>query len=94
MNLSEIRKKIDRIDRNLIKILHERNALMSFVIEEKLKEGLPIDDKERERVMIGDRKKRAKSLGVSEEYVENIFREVIQEGKRIQQKIKSQNHRK
>jgi len=52
MNLSETRNKIDAIDDQIAKLYAERIDLAKDVAENKVKEGLPVENAEREKQII------------------------------------------
>ena len=52
MELSEIRKEIDRVDADLMKAFLERMALSEQVAACKLERGIPILNREREKTVL------------------------------------------
>lgn len=52
MDLQEVRKKIDTIDDSIAKLYAERMALCVDVAENKAKDGLPVENSEREKEII------------------------------------------
>ncbi|URJ25258.1 bifunctional chorismate mutase/prephenate dehydrogenase [Candidatus Blochmannia ocreatus (nom. nud.)] len=77
--LRYLRKKIDKIDQNLLRLLSERLALVSKVGEIKSRYGLLIHVPDREEIIINCRKKEAVKLGISPDFVEDILRRIINE---------------
>jgi chorismate mutase/prephenate dehydratase len=52
MDLQELRKKIDTIDDELIRLFQERMDLSASIAEYKLKNGVAVFDAEREREIL------------------------------------------
>ena len=50
--LSDLRKMIDLIDYDIIRLLEERSRLSGQVIEYKTKNNLPVSDNDREKFII------------------------------------------
>lgn len=84
--LDWLRKRIDKIDEYLIKKIKERLSLMPQIAKAKKTKNMQVSQPEREKQVLEERKKIAKELGVSEKLVEKIFKELIEEGRRIQEK--------
>ncbi len=75
--ISELRKKIDEIDEEIVKLLDERMGIAREIGMAKKKEGLELVDKEREETIL----QRVKSLPkktLSSEWAEKIFKKIIQ----------------
>lgn len=81
MKLKDIRKDIDHLDARLLKLLNDR---MELVLRAKrLKKQ--IEDNQREKQIYGQIKQR-KTVLLNSGFIENIYREIIKESKRIQGK--------
>lgn len=52
MDLSELREEIDRIDTEVVRLLSERAAKALLAGDEKKKDGLPVFDEDRERIVL------------------------------------------
>ena len=50
--INEHRKKIDEIDSQIISLLEERENLVEKIKEIKLKQNIPLEDKEREEQIL------------------------------------------
>jgi prephenate dehydratase/chorismate mutase/prephenate dehydratase len=84
MSLEDVRKKIDSIDFEIMKLLAERMELAMRT--KRLKEG--IEDTEREMALIGNLTKHAHGL-IRPEFSERLFKEILTESKLVQtQKLK------
>ncbi|URJ30185.1 bifunctional chorismate mutase/prephenate dehydrogenase [Blochmannia endosymbiont of Camponotus sp.] len=77
--LNILRKKIDKIDQDLLKLLSKRLSLVSEVGEIKSRYGLFIYAQDREEIIVACRRKEAIKLGISPDLVEDILRRVISE---------------
>jgi len=75
--LDELRQSIDSTDEELIRLLAKREALTAEVGDVKKALRQPLYVPERENKMIQSRKQKARELGVSEDFVEDILRRVI-----------------
>ncbi|MFQ5432520.1 MAG: prephenate dehydratase [Nitrospinota bacterium] len=74
-DLREFRKKIDRLDKEIIKLLNSRSELAKEIWKVKSKTGKPVYDPNREAEIIKKLKKINKRLPV--ESIEAIFKEVF-----------------
>ena len=81
MSLKEVRKKIDLIDSNILKLLNDRMELV--LMSKRFKSQ--IEDKEREKEILGRIKKNLTGL-IDTRLIEKIYTEIIKEGKNLQQK--------
>ena len=77
--LTELRNKIDLIDKELLNILDKRLKLVSQVGKIKSNYGLPIYIPDREALIIKSRRKDAKSLNISPDLIEDILRRIMRE---------------
>ena len=77
-----MRQKIDKTDAKIVKLIAERIMIAEEIGEEK--EGKQIEDREREAIVLENVRSIAKKEGVSQEDVENIYREIVTVCKRIQ----------
>ena len=83
--LLNYRKRIDQIDQEILDLIKKRFNLLPKIIEYKNKKGLPIYQPEREKELLKSKKKLAKELNLSEEFIEKLFLEILKESKRIQE---------
>lgn len=84
-NLSEIRKKIDELDDEIISLLSKR---LECVVETLGKKD-NIEDLNREFQIIQKLKERAGNAE-TEHYLTEIYKLIFKEGKRIQENIKNE----
>ncbi|WMY95159.1 MAG: chorismate mutase [Arsenophonus sp.] len=86
VELLQLRKKIDKIDTLLLKILAKRMQLVTEIGEFKWKKGLPIYIREREKKILELRRKEAKKIGISADLIEDILRRIIFESYKYEKK--------
>lgn len=84
-NLSDIRKKIDEIDDEVITLLSRRLELVVETLGKKDK----IEDLNREFQIMQKLKERVGNAE-NEKYLTEIYRIIFKEGKRIQENIKNE----
>jgi chorismate mutase len=75
--VTNLRKKIDKIDEEILLLLKERVEVSELIGKIKREEGTPIRDPKREEEKYRQIIKRASELGLSLENVENIYRNII-----------------
>ena len=73
MNIDDVRKNIDTVDKQLIKLLAVRMAYVTQIGELKRKQGMEPLQTDRYQAMVLERAKVAAELGVSEELVSDVF---------------------
>lgn len=85
MKLEEARKKIDAIDRKIIKLLAERLEICTELGEYKQKNNLPIKDRKRELEIIQDRLELLKQHGFGDErFVKDLFEIILKKSREVQ----------
>ena len=72
MSIDELREKIDATDRELVRLLAERQRLSRDIGETKFGVGLPVTDAARERRVLDKVRALAADLGVDERDVERV----------------------
>ncbi len=87
MELSEIRQKLDEIDKELVLLLSKRMALIPAVAEYKKKNNLPRYQPEREKQVIDSKRKIALENNLNPDLIEKIYREIINDAHRIEEGI-------
>ncbi len=87
MNLKEIRKQLDKLDNELIKILAKRTSLIPEVAKYKKENNIPRYQPEREKEIINKKIKLAKKYKINSELIEKIFKLIIKDSHRIQKEI-------
>ena len=78
LNMSEIRKEIDRLDEILIKTLAERQRWVEKAIIVKKRDGLPARDDGRVRQLIDHVRVLARAHNVDPALVETMWTEMVE----------------
>lgn len=87
MKLLEIRKQLDKADKELIKIIRKRIFLIAKVAEHKKENNIQIFQPKREKNIILKIRKDSKKLGINPDLAENILKILIKESHKIQKEI-------
>jgi chorismate mutase/prephenate dehydratase len=82
--IDDLRKEIDQIDVQLVKILAKRMELSSEIGREKEAAGIKVHQKTREVAVLDSAKLLANSLGLSEDLVTDIYALIFNESRRLQ----------
>ena len=82
MQLEELRKEIDKIDEKLLLLLEERLEKAKQITEYKKENNIPETQKEREEEIL-DKLTHLGKGKLRDEYIKNIFRQIIQESHKI-----------
>ena len=84
MELTQLRDKIDKIDRELVALFEERMSVSAEVAEYKRRTGMPVLDAERESVLLG---KIAELSGEQlEEYTLALYATILELSRSYQQR--------
>lgn len=83
-SLNEIRKIIDNLDDTIIKALADRQKIVKDVLNDKLETSKGIRDSEREDEMMESIRKKAVNAGMDPYFLEQLFKEVINQSVRYQ----------
>ena len=83
MDIDDIRKEIDRLDNELLKIFNERADLALKIGEIKKEKGLPVYDPDREK-RIFDRMRSANPGPLEDNAIVRLFERVIDESRRLE----------
>jgi chorismate mutase len=76
-DLSDIRRRIDDVDRRLVALLAERAGLVEEVVHFKRAHHLPVVDRGREDVMLARIAELAKDAGVDPRVAQQVLRTII-----------------
>ena len=85
--ISKYRKKIDKIDRKIIKLLKQRLIITNRIGMIKKKNNLPICDKKREEYISQKLENNSKKYKINKRYLEDIFKIILKNLKDNQNKI-------
>ncbi len=77
MELSDVRKKIEELDKSIVKLIAERTDLAGTVLELKKAEGKGIDDKEQNHVVLNRAIDLATELNLDTGSIRDIFEILI-----------------
>lgn len=88
MPLTKVRKEIDKLDHQLMKLFKKRVTLVERVGMIKKKYGLPIFNKTRELEIDKKLDKFAKKHGLRKTFLQKIWKVMIDEAKVVEKKIK------
>ncbi len=84
LDLDELRRGIDAVDQQILKLLHERVRLVMAVGEYKRERGIAVYDPARERALL-DRLCKAAEPPLDAETIRRIFERMVDEMRRIEQ---------
>lgn len=85
MNLTQLRRQIDRIDRQVLRLLNERASVAGRIGRVKRRQNLPIFDGKREGAVVS-RLVRSNRGPLSGTAIRSIFSRILQENRRLQKK--------
>jgi len=89
-SLSALRETIDATDRDILRLLSRRAALIAEVADYKRHHGLAIRDAARESQIIEDRRNYATALGLSPNVIESIYRLIMWESRDRQAALRAE----
>jgi monofunctional chorismate mutase len=81
--LQYFRKKIDKIDGEILKLLIKRFDIVQKIMEYKKLKGIQIVDKKRENQILSKLKPALRKYKPNAKYIENIFKSIIKNSKEI-----------
>ena len=88
--MQEIRKKINYIDEQILKLLSERRTLSLEIVKFKNQQKSSIRDREREKELLTRLIETGKSYGLDAHYISKIFYEIIDDSVKLQNKFVQQ----
>jgi monofunctional chorismate mutase len=88
LNLKNLREKLDKIDKKLLKVLAERFEISHKVGIYKKEKNLPVLDRKREEQIFRQRKLQAQELNLDPILIEKIFKMIIKKVKENHKKMK------
>jgi chorismate mutase len=84
--VKQLRRKIDRVDDKLVRLLDKRMGLALRIAIKKRKEGLPVFDADREEKLIR-RLLKTRRIFLGDWHLNAIFDTVLAESRRLQQQV-------
>jgi len=85
--LEGLRRQIDQWDEELLRVLRSRMAISEAIGAYKKKENITILQTNRWSEILEDRLKKAKALGLSDQFIIQIFKQVHQESINFQNRV-------
>ena len=79
-----LRRNIDKLDRQIIKLIAQRLNVVKKIGETKMRQKVKVFDKNREIEVLARVKKLAKVSEIDPRFIERIFKLIIKASKRIQ----------
>lgn len=92
--MKEIRNQINQIDDEIIRMLAKRRKLSLEIIKLKDEEKSSIRDREREKELLTNIIKIGEKYGLDSQYISIIFRAIINDSVKIQNKFILQKEKK
>jgi len=92
--MEERRKKINKVDSEIIKLLAKRRDLSREIIRLKNESKSTIRDKNREKELLTQLIKLGKKEGLDSDFVTKVFHEIIDDSIKLQNKILNQKKHK
>lgn len=86
MDIADWRKKIDEVDRELVRLLNERARCVAEIGKIKRQDGLPIHEPNREQEVL-QHALEANQGALEDEALRRIFEKIVEEGKRLQRRV-------
>jgi chorismate mutase len=86
MDLADWRKKIDALDRELVRLLNERAQCVVEIGKIKRQDGLPIESSGREEKVFANVLS-ANRGPLEDEELRRVFERIVEEGKRLQRRL-------
>ena len=87
-DLEQIRKQIDVIDEQIVKLIAERRSYMPAVAAYKKKNNLPLFQPERENELLASKKELAGRLNVDSVLINKIYTLILEDSKKLQKEAK------
>jgi len=84
--LEKRRRKLDEIDRAIVRLLAERMQEARFIGRIKSAGGLPFEDRKREKRVLDEAVKAGMLLGLDDKAVRGVFSEIIRQSREVQGK--------
>jgi chorismate mutase len=82
--LTKQRRKIDKINQKLLKLLSKRMESSQKIGNFKKSHSSMITDKEREEKMLRRISRQSKKYHLNEQFINTVFQEILNESKRLQ----------
>jgi chorismate mutase len=80
-DLSKFRKEIDKLDKELIEIIKQRLIICKKLGDFKMKNGLRVRDRKREKQIIADKIEKS---SLDSRFIKKLFKLIMKESRRLQ----------
>lgn len=80
-NLKEFREEIDEIDDQICELIAKRFEITNQIGKYKLENSLPLEDKEREMIVMGNLARKSNVLNINPTLIQDIFHIIINKTK-------------
>ena len=87
MKLDELRKELDEIDWQLLKLFHKRLDIAKKIGLVKKEKRLKVVNKNREMLVINSRQEKGVQMGIDKTFITNIWKLLMTESKKNQRGI-------
>ena len=84
MSLEELRRKIDKTDAEIVKLIGERMRIAQEIGKQKRVQGLEINDQAREKKVSQHIKHIAQGENINQEIIENVYKQIMTACRRTQ----------
>ena len=81
--INSLRKKLDRIDNKIIKLLEKRFKIAQRVGETKKQNGFEISDKEREKQIVEEKIKKSQ---LDKKFIRDFYKLIFKQSKEVQKR--------
>jgi chorismate mutase len=85
MRLQDLRKEIDTVDSEIVRLIVERLRIAEEIGREKKKDGKRIIDCDREQIVMRNIKRFAVANGVDEKDIEAIYTQIINASRKTEE---------
>lgn len=89
LGISRVRRHIDQIDRQIVRLLARRQDLSQEIGEVKRARGLPVHIPGRENELLAIVRDEASHLGIDIDHVESLFESILAESRRLQHEARA-----
>jgi len=84
MRLEELRKQVDALDSEIIRLISERMKVTREIGQKKKEAGTPIEDKNREKIVLERARNLALEMGLNPEDIKRIYQRILTASKEVQ----------
>lgn len=78
------REKIDALNKEIVALLAQRTSIAKEIGALKKQENIPVQDHEREHLVLAEARTTAALYGVDPSYIEDVFRAIIKGARAVQ----------